>query len=299
LAAVLAVTLQVADKAGVSPDYNPITYVNQASAQVRLLFNPSLRGLQTVFFYEVKMQQRYALSDSTLSLLKGHTVYVDPWEIGVAWAYRLDWDPLPVLQDYNAYTSALDRLDADALDSSTGPRRILRENPALVDPVNKMASIDGRFPAWDPPAKSLAMLCNYAPLQTIPRWQVLEKVRDRCGAPRLIASVRSRYGSTITIPSAPAGSVVYAKIAGAGDSSLAERIRTFLYRAPFEYVVVNGGPAYRLVPGTADDGLLMDAAPGVDYPSPFALSPSARTIRLIGQSGSLRIDLYTMPVRPR
>jgi hypothetical protein len=91
---------------------------------------------------------------------------------------------------------------------------------------------------------------------------------------------------------------VYAKIYGAGVSGF-ETIRTFLYRASFRHLTVNGGPTYSLVPGTAADGLLMNAAPGVDLPAPFQLSPGARTIKLTGVSGSLRIDMYSMQVRPR
>ena len=40
----------------------------------------------------------------------------------------------------------------------------------------------------------------------------------------------------------------------------------------------------------------MRAAPGVDYPTPFALSPAARTIKLTGISGDLVIQFYSMPV---
>jgi hypothetical protein len=92
--------------------------------------------------------------------------------------------PLPVFQEYNAYTKTLDRVNADALGSRSGPERILHENTQLVDPSYPTATIDNRYPTWDPPEKSLAMLCNYVPLQTTARWQVLGRVPDRCGPPR-------------------------------------------------------------------------------------------------------------------
>lgn len=298
LAAISVVNIAVDHRAGVKVGYDPIAYISRASDQVRLLFNTSRRDVDAHFFFPIGMQEHYALSPETVKLLEGHTVDIDPWEVGVAWAYGLDWDPLPVLQDYSAYTSKLDRLDADELRSRAGPQRILRENPALVDTQYRTPTIDGRFGSWDPPEKSLAMLCNYVPLQTTSRWQVLGKVPDRCGAPRLIGSVDIRAGATVTIPSPPHDGVVYAKIYGAGVSGL-ERIRTFLYRAKFRYVIVNAGQAYRLVPGTATDGLLMNAGQGADFPAPFALSPSARTVSVTGVSGGLRIDLYSMAIRPR
>lgn len=73
--------------------------------------------------------------------------------------------------------------------------------------------------------------------------------------------------------------------------------RTFLYTAKFRYATVNDAAQYRVVPGTAADGMLLEAPPGVDYPAPFSLNPAVRTIRFTGSSGSLRVRIYWMPVR--
>ena len=203
--------------------------------------------------------------------------------------------PLPVLQNFSAYTASLDRLDANKLRSPGAPQRILRENPRLVDSQQRGSTIDGRFAGWDPPETSLAMLCNYVPQLTDSRWQVLGKVPDRCGRPQLVASVHAPAGAELTVPAPRSGAVSYARIDGAGVSGL-ESIRALLYRARSRSVNVNGTQKYRLVPGTSGDGLLMRAAPGVDYPAPFALSPAARTIKLTGISGDLVIQFYSMPV---
>ena len=295
VAGLLVVTVNLNSLAGTKVSYNPVTYLSRTSDQVRLLFNPGRRDLETDFFFRVGLTQQYNLSKRAIGLLRGHTVQVDPWEVAAAWAYDLDWDPGPVLQDYNAYTARLDRLDASALSSPTGPQRILRQNPAVQDPAHPRTSIDQRFVAWDPPAQSLAMLCNYVALQTTTSWQVLGKVRDRCGSPRLVEFLKTQFGATVTVPPAAAGHVVYAEIYGAGVSGF-ERLRAFLFRAKFRYLIVNGADSYRLVPDTAADGLIMNAGRGADYPAPFALAPGARTIKLTGVSGPLRIDLYSMAV---
>src|SRR5205823_12643891 len=121
---------------------------------------------------------------------------------------------------------------------------------------------------------------------------------DRCGATRLLGSVDSGYGRNVRVPRAGRNQVVFARIHGAGISGL-ERLRTLLYRSTFRNVVVNGGAAgYRLVPGTAADGLIMSAPRSVDFPVPYRLSPDVRTLELTGASGSLRFDFYAMPVRP-
>jgi hypothetical protein len=281
---------------GNPPSFNPITHIRLAGNQVRLLLNSHRRDV-IEYFYAIRMVEIYRLSPTTLRLLRGHTVYVDPWEEAVAWVYKLRWDPVPVFQNYSAYTASLDRLNSDTLRSPDGPQRILRENTVLVDPTHSPPAIDGRFPGWDPPEQMLTMLCNYIPLQTTARWEVLGKVPNRCGPARLVSSVHTSYGKTVRLPEPKPGGVLFAKVYGAGVSGL-ERIRALVYRAAFRYVTVNRTATYRLVPSTAADGLIMDSA-GVDYPGPFALSPRARTIKLSGVSGPLRIDLYWMPVRPR
>lgn len=194
----------------------------------------------------------------------------------------------------SAYTASLDRLNADALRSPSGPQRILRENTVAVDPSH-IPDIDFRSPAWDPPAQAIAMLCDYVPLRTTRRWQVLGKVANRCGPPQLINSIHGGYGQVVMLPLAQPGTVLYAKVFGAAVTGL-ERVKTLLCRADIRYAIVNGVRVYRLIPGTAADGLIMDASPTVDYPAPFALSPHAHTIRFAGLSGALTIDLYEMRV---
>ena len=83
---------------------------------------------------------------------------------GAAWAYELDWRPQPVFQNYSAYTSALDRLNAATIEGPDGPERLLRENAQVVDAEFPTPDIDNRFLGWDPPEQARAVLCNFAPL---------------------------------------------------------------------------------------------------------------------------------------
>ncbi len=272
-------------------DVNPLDHLRTARTEVDQVLHPS----KTEFVGAVALALQYRLAPSTLKLLHGHTVDVLPWEESLVWAYDLHWDPLPIFQDYSAYTAALDRVNADKLRSASAPQRILRENAALVDPSYATGSIDGRNPTWDPPGQALALLCNYVALQSTPRWQVLGKGRDRCGAPRLLRTDQAGNGTPIRIPDPRPGTIVYAELGRAGVSGL-ERLRTLVYRADFRYLTVNAGAVYRLVPGTAGDGLLMSAAPGADFPAPFGLSPRAHTISLDGMPGTVTVRLFEMRV---
>ncbi|MEA2306367.1 MAG: hypothetical protein QOH43_3647 [Solirubrobacteraceae bacterium] len=277
--------------------FDPVAHARSAVTGVRTAFDRSRRD-RDLFVAAIRLATTYRLPPETTALLRGRTVHVSPWEAAVAWEGGLRWDPLPVFQDYSAYTSGLDGLNARRLTSPDGPERILRENVRAVDPTYRAQAIDQRFPGWDPPSQMRAMLCHYAPLQTTTRWQVLGRVSSRCGAPRRIGSVAAAAGEVVRIPPAARGTVVFARLHGAGVDGL-ERLRSLVYRARLRYVLVNGGRKYRLVPGTAGDGLLMSSGPGIDYPGVYAIVPQARTISVTGFSGGLRVDLYAMPVRTR
>jgi hypothetical protein len=59
---------------------------------------------------------------------------------------------------------------------------------------------------------------------------------------------------------------------------------------------------YTFVTGTAEDGLLISAPAGVDYPEPFALAPNAEPTFLLNGGAAddpITVDFYSMPVSPR
>ncbi|HTT93809.1 MAG TPA: hypothetical protein VMF55_04000 [Solirubrobacterales bacterium] len=248
------------------------------------------------------MRGVYALEPAALRRLEGHTVAVEPWEAAAAWAYELDWKPQPVFQNYSAYTSTLDRLNAAAIASPDGPERLLRENELLVDPEFPTADLDNRFLGWDPPAQARAVLCHFVPLYTSERWQVLGRVPDRCGPERLLGTVGAAAGEAVPVPAPGPNSVVFVRIDGAGVSGL-ERVQTFLFHAASRHATINGTTRYRLVPETAGDGLLLRAAPAVTGPRSQAVEagafdpiPEATTIAVEGGADHLTYSFYEMRV---
>lgn len=241
-----------------------------------------------------RMTAAYRLDPRTLSLLRGRSVDVEPWETTVVWAYRLDWRPLPV-PGYTAYTPALDRLDAEALSGTKRPLAILRQSTRSLGGYE--ATIDRRNTAWDPPAAMRAMLCHFRPVRTTERWQVLYPAADRCGAPELLKRVTARTGTPIGVPKPARGSIVFARVDGLGTEGL-ETLRTLLYRGRERWLTVNGRRSWRVVPATLGDGLILRADPQVDFPAPFALAPEARflSLRLAGGSRRIEVGFYAMPV---
>jgi len=246
------------------------------------------------------MRSSYRLDPAILRALQGRAVHVDPWEIGVAWAYNLNWRPLPVIQSYSAYTSQLDRLNAAALSGPRGPAAILRHRD--LAPGGGESSIDDRYPGWESPAAMRAMLCHYRAVRTTSRWQLLERAGDSCGPSRPIGAVRTTTGEPIAIPPPPGPrDIVFARVEGIGVEG-AEAVRTLLYRARERTATLRARGTWKLVPATAADGLIVRASSAADYPRPFRLAPDSRTMSLRvngAASRPLTIRFFAQRVRLR
>jgi hypothetical protein len=294
-AAAIAVAGLPVRTADTPTNLDPVANVRDAGEQVRNLFSPGRRA-DLIAAGRAGMKATYRLDPATRAALRGRTVAVEPWEAGVAWAYELDWHPLPVFQNYSAYTAGLDRLNAEAVEDPAGPERILRENPPLVLPEFPTQDLDSRFPGWDPPEQQRAVLCHFAPLHTTERWQVLGRVPDRCGEPQPAGSVEAGEGETVDVPVPRRGEAVFVRIDGAGVGGL-ERISTALFHARVRRLVVNGGQSYRLIPETAGDGLLLRGRGPFAAPGPFSPVPQARTIAVTGAGGDLRFEFFRLQVK--
>ncbi len=282
--------------AGGYPGIDPIHNLDTLGDQTKILLSSGRRE-ELIDQGRATLQATYRVDPLTLAKLRGKRVDIDPWEIGVAWAYGLDWSPLPVFQNYSAYTADLDRLNADEVADPDGPQIILRENPDGIDPFANSRSIEARYPAWDPPEEARAILCHFAPVRTTQQWQVLERTADRCGPEKLIASVGSGVGQRIAVPKPRPGEVVYVRIDGIDVGGL-ETLRALLWRPLFRFAYLSDTTNFRLVPDTASGGLLLASDPALDRPGPYSQIPQATEIRLEGVTGDIRYDFYRMKVRP-
>lgn len=244
------------------------------------------------------MQASYGVDPAIIERIGGAPVDVRPWEVGLVWAYGLNWRPLPVIQDYEAYTPYLDRLNADALAGPDGPAYVLR-HLAYGD---GRQGIDGRYPPFDAPAETRTMLCGFRPLITSGFYELLGRTANRCGPPRPLGAVTIDYGEAVPVPSAGPREAVFATITGAGTDGL-EALRAAAYRGAIRTIELDGTP-YRLLPLTAQDGLLLSAPATSDFPAPFALAPGAAKIAVTSEGGlatsggPVRIEFEAVPVSP-
>ncbi len=292
LAAFAAVSIYASGK---TEPLNPVENVKSLVRDVRVVASPG-RQRERIEGIRGWVQFQYLLDERMQRGLEGQRVSVDPWEAAVAWAFELDWSPVPVFQNYSAYTSELDERNAEAIADPSGPTRILRHGG--MDPERPTEGIDRRFLAWDPPAQARATLCHFRPVDRSPFWQLLARVPDRCGPELPAGTVESSFGETVAVPEPGPNDLIGVRIEGAEVEGL-ERIRSLLYRPVERLAEVAGGP-YRLIPATAGDGLILRL--GRNLPEgrgTFAQAPQTPTIALTGKSGELRYEFFRVRVGPR
>jgi hypothetical protein len=303
-----ATLISLVGAVGMSPVdlVNPIPAVRAFAREAAVVFRPwtwSTAEQRT----RDQLQAQYKLEPVILAALRGSTVHVDPFETAVMAAYPdLRWRPEPIFQSYSAYTSQLDELNAAALRSADAPQRILRQgevsltNSARAVPV----TIDGRYRWFDAPAAMLETFCRYDEVAANQRWEVLAPAARHCGTPEPLATVTAKPGEAVTVPRDPRPDrIVIVRVHGIADSLL-DRVVTTVYKASEFYVTLGGIGTYRLVPGTAQDGLLMavpssiDRSPGFDFGAPIASISIAQRDRFPA-AGPLTYEFLSVPlVRP-
>ncbi len=197
-----------------------------------------------------------------------------------------------MLQSYSAYTTYLDDLDASFLSSGRAPQRLLYEP----------ATIDLRDPYWDPPAALEAMYCHYEQIGTSEQWQVLARVADRCGEPRVIGVAKATFGQPIAVPAAK-GEMELATFSL--SSPLWARAEGVLLKPPQVQMTtwaLAAGKAttYRFIAGTAGDVHVLATPSSLGYSNDFA-PPTVVQLQVSGGGwslghGSVRVTFFAVPM---
>ena len=261
VAGMLAMTVVIASVAGTVPGL-----LAQPFQSARNLFDEATTltssHKQAAVIAESRsgLDMHFKLPNPMLIRMRGQSVDVSPWQLTAIWAHpRFHFDPLPVLQDYSAFRPSLDHLDTSFLASSAAPRYILRQ-PALA--------IDGRNPAFDPPATQLAIECRYREVEANLIWQLLERQRDRCGQARLLSTVTTGLEHWVAVPSAPPGDEVVGSFQL--PSGLWSKIESLFFKPPNVFVAANNGlQTWRFVAATAPEFHILRAATTLGYSREF------------------------------
>jgi hypothetical protein len=272
--------------------YRPVTSAHNFVHEAAILLSPGQRATVIDQSRHV-LQTQYGVPAPMVALMRGQTVDVSPLEQTAAWVYPdIHFDPLPVIQDYSAYTMSLDTLDRSYVESPEGPRYILREQGA----------IDGRSPAFEPPATQVAIECRYHQVMATARWQLLQKGINYCGPMRSLGSVTTGFNHWVAVPAPPPGdSLVAAFHFELGPSWT---VQTIFFKPPNLFMEADGGRQFwRFVAATGPDLHVLHTASTLGYSSPF-VPPTVSSLRFLisgrgASSSGVSVTFYEIPVSGR
>ena len=277
LKAGLAVFVTLAVQGLPPPTANQRNDLEWRTNVVQLIADPNYRDEQ-VRLGQATLRKYYALPPDVSKAMAGR-IHIQPWEAVVPYIVPgAEWDPLPVIQDYAAYTTTLDELNRERIESVDRPEIIAKTIGAEL-PL--------RWARWEPPAASVALICWYQPTSRWANWLVLAaRETSRCEDPVPLGEPRVAWlGERLEVPIPPGPGVVVMSVEGLRDRPW-DRLRGLLDRRASVFLLTesaNGAPrAVRFLVGHADSphvmrdrdcGLdLLEAPDGPGDLSWFALS---------------------------
>ncbi len=185
------------------------------------------------------------LSPKTLDLLGNHTVDVIPFDIGLVYAYDLNYQPRPFMVSVG-YTQNTDRMNAKHFTSASSPDYILFEKITL----------DYHYPLFDEPATFRTLLCHYHQVHLDGDRIVLEKNdRNICLSEKKISEQTVNFEQQVSVPTNTEG-YLFAKISI--QQNFLGEIFDFLYKQPQVFIQINEENVYRFVTSTAQNGILLN-----------------------------------------
>ncbi|HEV7400583.1 MAG TPA: hypothetical protein VGN84_09985 [Solirubrobacterales bacterium] len=190
---------------------NPIAHFRAARDLTRTMVSPSRRYSETDAGRS-NIEANFNIDPAIITAIGNRPVHVSPYETSIAWAYGLNWRPLPIFQDYLAFTPRLDRENTDALRSEKAPQLILRQ----LD----NGTVDVRYSGFNPPQATVEMLCRYSPSLIRGNWMLLHRTRNRCGREKLLKSIDGEFRKPFVVPPTPPGSLTVARVHGVGVGGL-------------------------------------------------------------------------------
>jgi hypothetical protein len=263
--------------------HNPAGFYSSFRDHLEKLRSPDRFMAQT----RAAMIAKDRVDPATLSLLRGRTVHAFPSEAAIAWMdLQIRWRPFPVFQGYSAYTGALDDVNREFVRSSRAPERIARHL---------------EYSPQEEPSAVLAMFCRYVQIHATADWQVLARGRNRCGGAHPLASVRTKTGAVVPVPSPPsARAIVFMRVHGL-EPNLGDRVREFVFKDDARYIDYGDGQRARVAPGVGSHPIMLSVPRRYDYPPPFRMGLQRTKVGFaIGEGETkqraLRVDFYALPL---
>lgn len=229
------------------------------------------------------------LENDILTYIDNKTIDIYPWDYSYIAANDLNWIPRPLIQCYAAYTSWLDRLNADHFASSKAPDFMLWEL-SKKNVGDEFGDIDERYLLNDEPNTIYQLLNKYKIIRKDRQLLLLERTeKNNLSEPVIISSEESMWNEWIKVPDVNDG-ILRVKFYCKGN--LLRIFRNLIYKdAAFfiEYKLENEKIyKYRIVPENAKDGIWIN--PLLIKVSDEYIEPLVTAIRFSNSVNSLMKD---------
>lgn len=265
------------------------TGARELTHEARMLVDPARRR-RAIAQSRAAVRRELAIDPAIIDAVGDAPVHVAPQETAAAWAYDLNWRPLPQFQSFSTWTGGLDRLNARRLASPGGPVVVLRESTVRLDHHN---------PLFESPRENMALICDARQARMVGRWEVLRRTVDRCGPERRLSSVRVVGTDPVAIPRGRSDELVFARIRW--RPGVMGRIRSFVYRpSATPEIALPEGPSlqpYRIPRALLDGPLLLHAPDDLVLPHRLRQLLDLRTMRLVNLDGAT-VEFFARSVSP-
>jgi len=220
-------------------------YLSYAPQQFEYFFNDEKLELKKAE-QKLNLRNKFSpLSQKTLELLGNHTVDVIPFDIGLVYAYDLNYQPRPLIVSVG-YTQNSDKIGSKHFASTSSPDYILYEKITL----------DYHYPLFDEPATFRSLLCNYHPAHSDGGRIILEKNnKNICLKEEIISEQTVNFEQKVSVPTNVEG-YLFAKINI--QQNFLGKILDFIYKQPQVFININEESVFRFITSTAQNGILLN-----------------------------------------
>ncbi len=251
LIVLIAFILASQGTAGRFQPMNPMTRISAANAEgIESLLNPRQAREKAAKINEANLAAD-TLSGGEIESIGQGTVDALPFDAFLIGDHKVRWKPNPVVQMYYVYTREVDRW----LEKYYGG------DGAADFIVLRWQDVDGRHPMYTAPAAYREILNRYEFVSQTNDQLLLKKGPSRPLKTKLLKSTTGAWNERVEIP--PSDKIVYAEIRL--RVTLLAGLTRLLYRVPptlIELMPESGnGTAFRFVPGTAVNGLMVSRVP--------------------------------------
>lgn len=201
------------------------------------------------------IRTQFPIPASIMNKINGKSVYIEPFNYSISYAYSLNDAVLPTLLEYGAYNATLDRQNTAWFEkNATAPKFILRDIAQFT--------LDNRNPLWDSPRAKLAEACYYSKVGQENDWILLRRTANRCGAANFNGEQQVASGQVVPIPQRD-GYLTIAQVVP--NNSFGSVISSVFFRPPELNVRLKSDTStltYRLPTGHSGAPLIVS---GTDY----------------------------------